>query len=208
MTLQEITQTVLTRLGEESPDLSDRIALHVFNARAFLLHRSLSNKTFGSEVWDSQEVRVPLEFYEDDPYCSLLDCDNLRSAKEIPETLRVRNTIVPFNSVRTLNGEPLTYTTIEEYKYHRHSMYKTKYIHYTMINKKLYILDNRELTNVSVKGIFFRPDKLKGLHCDNCGFDMENDQFPISKDLLPALIDETARLFEMQLQRNGESPNA
>jgi hypothetical protein len=108
----------------------------------------------------------------------------LRTVDKIPKPVRIKSWgKMSYKFVGTVDHIiPFEFTTLEEYQYKKELPFQDKQIAYTFINGYIYIINNLELCDLLLDGIFANPRDIYSL-CSEEGFTDDND-FPIAMDMM------------------------
>lgn len=208
-TLNQIAENIAFKLGDQfNHTLRESIKDTVINYRAKFIRDDL-DRNFLSEVHFSQtgaiqfEVVNLLEAFNADFSSISAICEDvilqdkyqvLRSIKEIPTPIRTKSAGKnPFSYVGRIDGsKKFVYTTLDNFPYIRTLPYSLHTIYYTVINNKIYILNNLaqcdvnatlSITDLLLKGVYENPREFYNA-CNNGDKFIDDMNFPISRDML------------------------
>jgi hypothetical protein len=207
-TLNQIAETIAYKLGDQfNSTLKESIKDDAIGYRAKFL-RDDEDRNSISVVHTSQTLIIPferislLEAFGVNMECITAICPNtelqekymvLRSKKEIPLPIRFKNTSRnPYMYVGRQDGsKSFTYTSIDKFPYYINLPYNSKTVYYTIINKRVYIINNLNecdlnstlnLCGVLMQGVFENPRDFYNA-CDSDDF-ADDLRFPIGLDML------------------------
>jgi hypothetical protein len=120
------------------------------------------------------------------------DCNCIGSKCQIKKSINIlpnhlKNTL----EVSTLSGKIIDSTTIDTNNYSNYGLISKKNMEYVINNKKIIILNNKDIEYISIKAVFTDPEELKAIQlcsssnssiCKNIDSD-----FPIDDELVEAL---------------------
>lgn len=211
-TLNEIAENIAYKLGDQfNHTLKESIKDTLINYRAKFIRDDL-DKNSTSDVHFHQVGTIQFEVINlltafNADYSSVTSvCTDvllqenykvLRSIQDIPTPLRSKaSSRIPFSYLGRVDGSKnFIYTTLDKYVYIKTLPYSLNTIYYTIINSKVYILNNLSkcdvndtlgICNVLFKGIFENPRDFYDV-CNNTDIFIDDLPFPIGRDMLMSI---------------------
>ncbi len=208
-TLNQIAENIAFKLGDQfNHTLRESIKDTVITYRAKFIRDDL-DRNFLSEVHFSQvgtlsfEVVNLLEAFNADFSSISAICTDvilqskyqvLRSKTEVPTPIRTKSSgRNPFSYVGRIDGsKKFVYTTLDNFPYIKTLPYSLHTIYYTIINNKVYIINNLaqcdinstlNICNVLLKGVYENPREFYNA-CNNSDIFIDDMSFPIGRDML------------------------
>lgn len=208
-TLNKIAENIAFKLGDQfNITLRESIKNTVLDYRAKFI-RDDADRNFISDVHLSQTMNIEFdvvnllqEFGANFDIVNSICADTevlqeykvLRSKKLVPLPVRVKSgRRSPYQYLGRITGEKgFTYVDIEQYYYIRNTRYNAKTIYYTIINGRIYIINNLkecdinnslEIANAMIKGVFEDPREAYSI-CSDKTTKLDDRLFPIPSDML------------------------
>jgi len=208
-------QNILSK-GVTSDDtrISNRLVAHALKqARSRLIKIKLDKSDYISES-NYQKLCVPLELhtYHD---CSCItdnnDCQILRSIAEIPKYLVAK--WGPAIQVIYLNGRRVPMASMTSNEYAEFSLTNNpKKTGYFMEENYLYVLNNKKLNTILIKGIWEDPESVDDFNTamctnDNSCADYYTEDFPIDAELVFPMYQLAIELLGLSYQFPEDTRN-
>ena len=192
LSLNQIVGILSDRVGQPfNTALIEELKVIVNYKRANYM-KQLLEKNPEQRKFFVQEFSVELE-KADQSLCPSdpIGCFFLSSKLDVPTPIRGNTTL--FDYVGTIDRlTPFTYFTPEYLEFNKFNRYTAIRPKYYYANNKLYILNNTNLIEIAVRGIFSDPRALEGLTCkDATGNTVcytDDDPYPAPEDIIQAII--------------------
>lgn len=207
-TLNQIAENIAYKLGDQfNHTLRESIKLTILDYRSKFIRDDL-DRNYLSEIHFVQtgilklKVVNLLEEFKTDYSCISVICSDVQSQETykvlvsdtIPIPIRLKNSNrSPFLYLGRKDGSKnFTYTTLDKFPYIRSLPYSSSTIYYTIINNKIYIINNLakcdinqtlRICDILLKGIFEDPRDFYNA-CENNDTFIDDMPFPISRDML------------------------
>lgn len=155
-----------------------------------LLERNPEQRKFFVQEFSVELEKADQSLCPSDP----TGCFFLVSKVDVPTPVRGNTTL--FDYVGTLDRlTPFTYYTPEYLEYNQFNRYTSIRPKYYYANNKLYILNNTDLLEVVVRGIFSDPRALESFICRDASGNLvtttcltDDDPYPAPEDIIQAII--------------------
>lgn len=187
-TLNSIAENIAFSLGQQFNDtLMESIKDSVIDYRAMLIRQDLENNPLSYTDY-LQSFCMELE------QVSKVDCFHtnyggnvLRTKEEVPKPLRLKyNGRVNFKFVGSVDrSTAFTFETGQALKYVVDLPFQDEVIYYTIVNRKLIILNNLKLCKVLIEEVIADPRNIND--CEQPDVFADDIEFPIPDDFLPKI---------------------
>lgn len=208
-TLNRIAENIAFKLGDQfNMTLRESIKDTVLNYRAKFI-RDDTDRNFISDVHLSQVLNIEFEvvdllteFGANFDIVNTICSDTvsqegyriLKSKTRVPMPVRTKTSRrSPYQYLGRVTGEKsFTFTDLEQYYYIRSMRYNNSTVYYTIINDRIYIINNLkecdinntlEIANAMIKGIFEDPREAYSA-CSDKSTKIDDRVFPIPMDML------------------------
>ena len=195
LTLNQIVGILSDRVGQPfNTALIEQLKVIVNYKRANYM-KQLLDRNPSQRKFFVQEFSVELQ-KTDKALCpfNAIDCFFLVSKVDIPTPIRGNYAL--FDYVGTLDRLiAFTYMSPEHLEFNAYNRYTANRPRYYYADKKLYILNNLDLTEVVIRGIFSDPRALEGFICKDAAGNLvattcltDDDPYPAPEDIIQAII--------------------
>jgi hypothetical protein len=202
VSLNDLVQLLAARVGEPwNADLQEQMKVVLNYKRAQFFKRLLDQhpeqrryffKDFNAELAKADKSECPIE----------VDCYVMKTVMEIPLPLRT-DLLFDFvgSSDKTQAYGYATPDQIAQYiKYNKYTSTTPKYF-YT--NNRIYIFNDQNIKNITIRGIYPDPRQLHEFQCNGTVCYTDNDQYDIPYDLINDMIRDT-----LQTELRNEFPQS
>jgi hypothetical protein len=187
VSLNDLVQLLAARVGEPwNVDLQEQMKLVLNYKRAQFLKRLLDQhpeqkrfymKDFNVELTTVDKAECPIT----------TECEVRRSVKQIPLPIRSESLFEFVGS--SDKSQAYGYATPEQMAlYSRYNKYTNNVPKYFYTNGYLYILNDENVTNVNVRGVYTDPRQLHEFTCNGAVCYTDDDQYDIPYDLINDMI--------------------
>jgi hypothetical protein len=190
MTIHEHISAIKALLKLETKDALPTDSLvydQMLIVRNLLLNQKLNrNKVINAQNYQQFCIGLEQDKYHDCD-CIPSGCNVLKSTVTLPKFLSNNNGLLM--SVRTIDGQELSYIPSQLIKAKLNSRYQANKVSYDIQNNKLIIFGTLDLKAILISGILEDPSELSEYnYCgnnnnENC-FDIDTEDFPIDADLV------------------------
>lgn len=194
MTVSEIQYLIASRLNkDETPEFLNSLLPSIYGTYAQLIRRN--HQKYGNQIYFERSVDIPLEESDLIDDCDVSGCLILRTTVDLPDTIRF-DFQPPYNKVTAQNKgfgtRPVVFdwTTPENFSYQLYLPYVGNEPRYTVINDRIYILNNKLIDHINVRAAWARPDQLKTLGCIDCNEEDLTIPDDIGKEIISILLKE------------------
>ncbi len=186
--IEQISYSLVELLGKNTDEgFINVVTEMVYTWRSKLIRQHIQRNN--NRALFESSITLPLTSSTLADVCNLDICAALRTTTVIPD-LVLLETNRPFKVSTVDRKYWLDYVAPDSVENALYSKWTGKKVKYTYINGYLYILNNLLLEQISVVGIWDRPDKLEDYECSNCK--PSNHYLPASMaaDIRRAVLDE------------------
>ena len=214
MTLNEIVKDILliARGGRvsQSETITDRqVAFWVHTYRAILFKQSFDKYSEVDRGYIQALNCMELEEV-DTAECPTLVTTNrtiLRTVQEIPKVVATRKGLC-FTFIGDIHGKPFQLSTEENIPYYLTRKYSGKDIYVFIRDRRIYVVGNKRLEKISIRGVFENPTELAS-YINNCNMMVgytHDDPYPIGANVIP-ILKEMILTKEIKMETGMPSDN-
>ena len=214
MTLNQIVKDILliARGGHvsQSENISDRqVAFWVNSYRAILFKQSYDKYSEIDRGYIQALNCMELEEV-DTSECPTLVTTNrtiMRTKLDIPKPIATRRGLC-FTFIGDIHGKPFQLSTEENIPYYLSRKYSGKDVYVFLRDRRIYVVGNKKLERLSVRGVFEDPTELATYvdNCNNMASYTVDSPYPIGANIIPVLK-EMILSKEMRIETSALSDN-
>ncbi len=185
--IEQIVYSIAELHGKNTDEGFINVITEMVYTWASKLKRQHLQKNGNKSIFESS-ITLPLETSTLADVCNLPLCSVLKTTTIVPDTILLDDT--PLRVSTPDKKTWITFVTPDSIENSKYRKWTSKTIKYTMINGYIYIINNLLLENISIVGIWDRPDKLEDYECSNCK--ASNHYLPgsMAADIRRAILDE------------------
>lgn len=193
MQLRQIAELIAERAGRQFEiPFRKEVEDMVVYSRAKLLKDSLSKNPAMKKYYMSsilvKLIEVNKEECEELAECG---CGNVLRTDLIPDSIKISPN--PFDYVGSEGGvDAYAWTTFGAEKYFTKNPYTAKLARWTLLNNRIYIFREKNITAIRIEGVFSDPRELAQFTCplsDNAPCYSASQDFPADEALLQQIVD-------------------
>lgn len=190
--LNQIISILSERVGQPfNTALQDELKV-IVNYKVANYFKQLLEKNPAQRKFFTKEIVVNLDKV-DQSICPIdtIDCYFLKSIQKVPTPIRGNYAL--FDYVGTLDKQTAFGHSTPEYLYFiKYNKYTANLSRYYYSDQYIYILNDLNTPKIMVRGIWSDPRALQGFLCaDGSTCYTDDDNYPIPKDILQAIIRDT-----------------